>query len=71
MKEAGRIRHGVPADADTIATMLTEQLSASQGNLPRMKLRATQTLGPIGNQGAVGRACYRVFRNTRAGSKES
>lgn len=71
VKKPGRVGHGPTSNADPLAAMLAEKLSASRRNLPRAKRWATQTPGPIRNQRAVGRAGYGVFGHARPRREES
>ncbi|MEQ1825063.1 MAG: hypothetical protein ABL921_03930 [Pirellula sp.] len=59
------------SDTDSLAAMLTKQLTATRGDLQSVQSQSAQTLCPVWNQSAVSGTGHRVFRNARSRGKKS
>src|SRR5713226_1927435 len=63
--------HGSSTDGHSIAAILAPQLPAPWRDLKRVQLLFSEPFRPVGNQGAVRAAGYRIFRHAFSRSEKS
>src|SRR5688572_24022865 len=71
MEKPRRISDGPAADADTRASVFTEEVAASGGDLAGLHLLLAELLGPIGNECRMGGSGNRIFGNARLRGEEA